>query len=103
MVTCNCYSSSFATSAVLPEGSLWFQQKSIFRNSDDGGNRINCFPDSDSSSHQSISWRESDTLHSLTFINCLCIVLWLGMGFLGTISKRFIWSHLCPCQTCCKY
>ncbi|XP_028125365.1 uncharacterized protein LOC114322280 isoform X2 [Camellia sinensis] len=44
MVTCNCYSSSFATSAVLPEGSLWFQQKSIFRNSDDGGNRINCFP-----------------------------------------------------------
>ncbi|CAL5343179.1 unnamed protein product [Camellia sinensis] len=29
---------------ILSEGSLWFQQKSIFRNSDDGGNRINCFP-----------------------------------------------------------
>ncbi|KAI7988499.1 Potassium transporter 7 [Camellia lanceoleosa] len=65
----------FATSVVLSEGSLWFQQKSIFRNSDDGGNRINCFPDFDSSSHQSICWRETDTVHNLTFINSLCIVL----------------------------
>ncbi|CAL5373165.1 unnamed protein product [Camellia sinensis] len=56
------------------EGSLWFQQKSIFRNSDDGGNRINCFP-------------ESDTLHSLNFINSLCIGLWLGMGFLASVLK----------------
>jgi len=32
-----------ATSVVLSEVSLWFQQKSIFRTSDDGGNRLNFF------------------------------------------------------------